>query len=284
MNFFCGKWRLVLVFVIMLCITLWFAQELFSQTKNLEIVFLDVGQGDAILITTPNKRQIVIDTGYKWKLGSKLAPYMSFNDRSIDMLIMTHPDIDHVGAVPSLIDRYTIKGIIHSGLLAGSSLYETIGQKVQDKGIPVLSAERGQRIYLDDDVILEIYSPHPDLKSLEANDYSIIARLVYRDNSVLFMGDATKSIESDLVKIYDDTLHSDILKIGHHGSKTSTSEVFLKAINPKYAIISAGCNNRFGHPHTSILEILFRQKVEVFDTCNNGDIVFQSDGNIWIKQ
>jgi competence protein ComEC len=253
----------------------------FRSTQKLEIVFLDVGQGDATLVTTPNGRQILIDAGVKNNLGQTLSQYMSASDRSLDLIVMTHPDLDHVGGMVSLVDRYDIDLIMHSGLLAGAPVYAAIAERVNQKNIKTMTAEAGQVIQLDTDVHLEIYSPYSEYESLESNEFSIIARLVYKDTSVMLTGDAVKVNEYEVVETYRDRLKSDILKVGHHGSQTSTSDVFVETVNPEYGVISAGCSNRFGHPHGNVLTTLFTNQVEVFDTCNDGDVIFKSNGEFW---
>jgi competence protein ComEC len=276
--------RNILIFVT--CITAFTSIYLLTQShkqKTLQIVFLDVGQGDAMLITTPNHRQIIIDTGPQNNLGQKLASHMSASDRSLDLVIMTHPDLDHVGGMLSLLDRYSIETIIHSGLRAGAPIYSAIAEKIQEQKIPTITGESGQVIQLDKHVFLEIHAPSPGRDSLDANDYSIVSRLVYGDTSIMLTGDVGKIIEYELVDSYAELLDSDILKLGHHGSQTSTSEQFVQTVSPEYGIISAGCDNRFGHPHAGVLATLHKNKVEIISTCDEGDIVFESDGEGWVR-
>ena len=254
------------------------------QTRNLKIVFLDVGQGDATLIITPHGRQILIDAGASSSsIGGSLARYMNASDRSLDMVIMTHPDLDHVGGVLSLIDDYRIDRLMHSGLLAGSSVYEAIALRSVKKNIPIFTAHVGQRIILDAGVYLDIYSPYAGFESAQANDHSIVMKLIYGNNSVLITGDASKYIEHDMVQSFAGSLQSDILKIGHHGSQTSSSDEFIETVAPEYGVISAGCNNRYGHPHADVLARLFRYELEVLDTCREGDVVFEGDGVLWTR-
>ena len=268
--------------IIIVIASVWISVFAFNKKNILEVVFLDVGQGDATLIITPNGRQVLIDAGAKNNLGSKLAVHMPISDRSLDLVIMTHPDLDHIGGMISLVDRYVIDLVMHSGLLAGAPVYAAVADRIHQKEIQTITAEAGQMITLDTDVYLEIYSPYTGFESLEPNDFSIITRLVYGGTSVMLTGDATKLNEYEIVDTYSNRLKSDILKVGHHGSKTSTSELFIETVDPEYGIISAGCDNRFGHPHGSVLATLFTYRVQVLDTCNEGDIVFESDGEEWI--
>lgn len=281
MKAFIKRKPLVVLLAALLIILIELLTTAFSSKQDLEIVFLDVGQGDAIFITTPSGRQVLVDAGPRNNLGSSLAHYMPSYDRSINLVILTHPDLDHVGGMVSLIDRYDIDLLIHSGLLAGSDVYAAIADRVNQLGIPTTTAAAGQVIDLGDGVSLEIFSPHPDLDSFESNDYSIVARLSYGDTSVLLTGDAPKVIEQNVVRAFGDRIQSDILKVGHHGSNTSTGDFFFEAVNPEYAVLSYGCSNRFGHPHGEVLATLFAQQVSVLDTCNDGDVVFESDGKDW---
>lgn len=255
-----------------------------SGSHELEIVFLDVGQGDATLITTPRGRQVLIDTGVDNAIGGSIARYMDVTDRSLDMVIMTHPDTDHVGGMISLLKKYEIETIVHSGLLAGAPIYGAIVEGINQSDSTVITAEAGQMYELEDGITLEVLHPRSGYESLEPNEYSIILRLTYGEGSALLMGDATKINEYELVNTYGDDLKSDILKVGHHGSQTSSGENFLKKVNADFGIISAGCNNRFGHPHGEVLARLFTNNIEVLDTCGEGDIIFQSDGEGWIRK
>ena len=155
-----------------------------EQDQKLEIVFLDVGQGDAIFITTPNGRQILVDTGAQNNLGQKLAQHMSVSDRSLDMVIMTHPDLDHVGGILSLIDRYKIDAVVHSGLQAGAPIYSVIADNIISNSIQTIKAHAGQVIKIDEQVFLEVYAPAPHIESFEANEYSVVMKLVYKNTSV----------------------------------------------------------------------------------------------------
>lgn len=256
----------------------------FSSSNDLRVIFLDVGQGDAILIQTPLGKNIIVDTGPRNNLDEKISHYMESFERSIDMLILTHPDLDHVGGTLNILNRYHVKLLGHSGLLAGSQMYETIALRVQQKNIPTLALERGHVIDIEPGVVLYIYTPAPDTRSFDANDFSLVMKLVYYNTSVLLTGDASKTTEYEIAQVYQESIQSDILKVGHHGSQTSTSINFLEKVQPKYGIISAGCNNSFGHPHAEVLSNLFRFGINVLDTCSQGDIIFESNGEEWIQK
>lgn len=254
----------------------------FGVNNKAKIIFLDVGQGDSMLITAPNGRQILIDSGKYADITMKLAKYMSASDRSLDMLIATHPDIDHVAGFDAVLDEYNVDYFIHSGLSAGASVYRTIAKKVRENNLIARAAVAGEKIFIDKDMYLEVLSPYLGQKIVEPNDYSIVLRLVYGDSSIILTGDASKIVERDLVSMYGDLLKSDILKLGHHGSKTSTDNNFVKKVEPDYGIISAGCDNSYGHPHASILRILDENNIEELSTCEEGDIVFELEDDGWV--
>lgn len=264
--------------LVMFVVTLFMVSLFFTQKNNLKIIFLDVGQGDATLIKTPLGKNILIDTGAKNNLGTKISPYIHPSRRSIDLLILTHPDLDHIGGSLSILKQYDVKNVLHSGLLAGVPLYSAIADEVSYQNISVYEASAGQRVYIEPNVYIDIYSPHENIESFDANEYSIISHIHYGKNSLFITGDATKLNESDLVEVYGNSLGADILKIGHHGSQTSTLSSFVEAVNPQYGVISAGCDNRFGHPHAKVLTTLFQNNVNLLETCSEGDIVFESNG------
>lgn len=258
--------------------------EAFSYNHNLRVVFLDVGQGDSTLIQTPSGKNIIIDTGPRNNIGDQLSKYISDSYRVIDVLILTHPDLDHIGGTLSVLKNFKVKKFMHSGLLAGIPLYRAIAETISQEDVFIYEAKAGQRIIIEPDMFIDIYSPHDAIESFDANEYSIVMHVHYKDTSILLTGDASKINESDIVEVYEAQLRSDILKVGHHGSQTSTLDSFVQSVNPSFGIISAGCNNRFGHPHPNVLATLFKHKVEILETCTEGDIVFESDGVEWIRK
>jgi competence protein ComEC len=253
-----------------------------NKDDVLQVVFLDVGQGDSILITTVTGKQILIDGGAYPDVDVSISRYMPFYDRSIDVVIATHPDLDHIGGLTTVLKRYTVSLFMYSGLHSGISAYQQLTQTLIRSDITIVTAEAGQTMYLDDDTYMEVLSPHSSVSASDANEKSVVVRLVYGTSSVLLTGDASKFNEYDMVSVYKNNLESDILKLGHHGSKTSSSSLFLDAIKPQHAIVSASCDNRFGHPNEDVIERLVKRGINILNTCTEGDIVFESNGESWV--
>jgi len=254
---FIGKYfkEVVLIGLILSVFGVWIAVYARTPSKSLRVYFLDVGQGDAIFIETPSKKQVLIDGGKNKKILSLLGRYMPFGDRSIDIVIGTHPDLDHVGGLIPVRERYKI----------GLELDQ-------------ITARRGQVIDFGDGSKLIILFPNQDVSNWETNDGSVVAKLEYSNSSFLFTGDATIKTENILINLNKGVLDSDVLKAGHHGSRTSTSLDFAESVSPEYAIISAGLNNSYGHPHQEALNILEKVAAKVLSTAELGTIKFQTDG------
>lgn len=273
-----ASWLLIIVGV---CSVFLMYSE-FSRNKNIKVIFLDVGQGDATMIITPHGRQILIDAGKYPDISAKIEPYMPINDRSIDMVIATHPDIDHIAGFNTLLDEYQVEQFIHSGLLAGAPIYRNIANKVKNNEIQNHAIFAGETIILEPGLYLEILSPYVNQQIENPNDHSVVVRLVYKNHAIMLTGDASTLVEQKIVSMYGSNIESDILKMGHHGSKTSSSDSFVETVNPNYGIISAGCDNSYGHPHANVLRILDEHEVQELNTCENGDIVFEFIGEDWV--
>jgi competence protein ComEC len=252
----------------------------FARAENdaLVVAFLDVGQGDAIYIETPRGKQILVDGGKDRAVLEELSRFMAFNDRSIDVVMATHPDFDHIGGLPHVFKRFDVGMFLEPGTSDDGADYEALQQVVRDEGLVPVRAQRGMTLALGEGAMLDILSPSGNVYMLEANRGSIVARLRYGDTTFMLTGDAPTGIEEYLVGVYGTVLKSDVLKLGHHGSKTSTGDVWLAAVRPTYAVVSAGCDNRYGHPHDEVLERLEVFTVDVAYTCDSGAIVFTSDG------
>ncbi len=256
------------------------------STGFLTVSFLDVGQGDSIFIEAPNGRQLLIDGGKNSSVLSALSEQISFQDKKIDIVLATHPDGDHIGGLPEIFDRFEVMHYIDNGKKGDTGTYLSLMERVSFEGSNYVQAIRGLSIILDkkEKVYFQVLAPSKDFSFKETNDMSIVGRLVYGDTSFLLTGDASKAIENILVYSDGDLLNADILKAGHHGSKTSSGLLFLEAVTPDVAIISAGYNNSYGHPHVSVLDNLKKVSSEILETSKEGTITFQTDGiNIWRK-
>ncbi len=277
------KWYL-LTTLLVINIFIWMAVSAENRGEFLTVAFLDVGQGDAIFIEAPNGNQILLDGGSNKKVLSELSTVMPFYDRSIDMVISSHPDKDHVGGLPAVLKKFSVDNVMESGVWQNTAVYKEFENIVNKKKIPKILARRGMRILLDKDIYLEILFPDRDTTGWDMNDASIVARLVYKKQSFMLTGDSPKKMEKYVVSLDGKNLKSNVLKLGHHGSRTSTSEIFLGAVSPEYAIISAGKNNKYGHPHKETMDLIKKFKIPFLETSKEDNIIFKTDGeNLYIK-
>ena len=255
-----------------------------GDKKELTVVFLDVGQGDSIFIETVDGSQILIDAGRDKKVLRQLTKFMPFYDRSIDIVIATHPDEDHIGGMPDILKRYNVSLFIEPGVTHDTGTYESVRALIEKKEIKTIIADRDLSVVLGGNTLLAFLFPITDASEFASNTASIITQLIYGEHEFLLTGDSPKSIEKYLVNEYGTELESDVLKVGHHGSKTSSDVGFVKTVAPVYAVVSAGKDNRYGHPHIDVLEIFRNESIEIFSTAEEGNIVFKSDGINLIKK
>lgn len=261
-------------------IFIWTALMRVDRRGELTVAFLDVGQGDAIYIEAPNGNQMLIDGGSSsGALLRALGGVMPFWDRSLDMVLATHPDQDHVGGLPAVIDRMQVLSVVTTENTSGTGAYGAFEKAILEKNAGRILARAGEQIILDEGVVLEILFPDRSVAGWDTNTGSIVARLSYGDETFLFTGDSPLSIEQYLVAKKAGALQSTVLKLGHHGSRTSSSKVFLSAVNPEYAIISAGKDNKYGHPHKEVTDLLSGLEISSIGTINHGTVVFKTDGS-----
>lgn len=261
-----------------------------AQNKNLEAVFLDVGQGDAVLIKTPFGQNILIDGGPDDSVLYGLGGHLDWWDRRIDLMILTHPHDDHVAGLVDVAKRYRVGEVIYSGVVHTAPNYLEWLRLIREKNIHVKLIEKPSQIILGPDCWLDILYPDESFFQKEVgnlNNTSLVVKLTYQDTSFLFVGDIEKEVEDRLLTEYSSlssadggTLDVDVLKIAHHGSNTSSSEDFLNAVRPKISIIMAGTDNKFGHPSNRILKRLERINSEIYRTDINGEITILSDGDV----
>jgi len=252
----------------------------YFKDDNLRVVFFDVGQGDAIFIRTPQKHHILIDGGPGNVVLEKLNRELPFFYNSIDLLILTHPHDDHVSGLIEVLDRYKVKEIVSTGVLGESTISKKWNELINEKGYK--ESRAGQKIFANDFYISTLY-PIESLKQEKVKDLnaiSVISLFNFKDKyRFLFTGDAYTAQEKELISQCEeanncDNLAVDVLKVGHHGSKISTSENFLEKVMPKVAVIMVGADNRYGHPHHEVIERLENFNVNVMRTDRDGDVVF----------
>jgi len=258
----------------------WLAVGETAERKMLEVRFFDVGQGDAAFAQFPDGTQVLIDGGPNGRVLEKLGQAMPFYDRDIDWIVLSHPEKDHLAGLIAVLENYQIHNIVWSGIAKDNAESKKWGELVAKEGANIAIARPGEIFALggEESGFLEILSPDAaasDSKT-SANDLSVAVKLAYGARSFLFTGDAAaKEEESTLLAGSGQT---DVLKVAHHGSKTAASEIFMAGVLPTAAVISAGKNNSYGHPHPEVLELLSKYDIKTLRTDESGDIVFQTDG------
>ena len=250
-----------------------------NHSKILKVAFLDIGQGDAIYIEAPNVNQIMFDGGPgKGTLG-KLREVMPPLDTSIDMLVVTNPDKDHMGGFVEILKNFSVQAVVEPGTDKTTQIYKSLEGGIEKAGAQKILARQGMDIILDkkNGVKIKLLFPDRDVNSWDPNDGSIIARLEYGDQSIMLQGDASALTENILLK-ENIARQATILKLGHHGSRTSSSLAYLQAVQPQYAIISAGLHNSYGHPHKEVTDRLTSLKIPYIGTYQKGTIELLMDG------
>ncbi len=250
---------------------------------KLKIVFLNVGQGDATFIETPSGARILIDGGSGSRVLGELARVMPFYDRQIDVVIATHTDADHIGGLTEVLRRYDVGMMIENGMTVDTRIWRELDELIHDEESARHTAVAGERLVLGGGAYLDILGPmvgeHEKLAA-KANDVMIVSRLVYGENEVLLTGDIERDDEVRLVASGID-MQSDILKVAHHGSKNSSTDLFLARALPKIAIVSAGEENRYGHPHQETLDRVAKIGARLLRTDIDGRLCFVADGKSW---
>lgn len=249
----------------------------------LTVHFIDVGQADSILIKTPSDRTMLIDAGNNAD-ADKVVEYLEKQGISkLDILIGTHPHEDHIGGLDAVIKEFSIGRFYMPKVSATTKTFKDVINAAKSGNIAIIPAKSGVKLDLGNEVSAKILSPVSD-KYEELNDYSAVIKLTYGDISFLFTGDAEKKPEDEMINSNED-LSADVLKVGHHGSSSSTGDRFLKAVNPEYAVISVGKDNDYKHPSSSTVTRLKKNGIKILRTDEMGTIVLRTDGkNVEIKK
>lgn len=253
-----------------------------TQTMT-RVHMLNIGQGDSFLIEASNGKQMLIDGGKDATVLGELSRSMPWWDKSIDIVLATHPDMDHVGGLDDVLNRYKVSMFLTSEVGGYTNEYKNLLALVDKKKIPAYFVRQGMKFDLSGKEYFEVLFPDRDVKDWETNTGSVVGKFVSGDRSVLFTGDSPAPIEQYLAKTIPNLLDVDILKLGHHGSRTSTTAAYLKVTTPSLALISAGVNNSYGHPHKEVLDLLKQFNIPFVSTQTSGTMTLQTDGLKWYK-
>jgi competence protein ComEC len=273
---------LVVALVVTLASLSWTAVAA-APSGTLRVVFADIGQGDMALITTPGGHRVVVDGGPNGAAAAGvLGSALRFWERSIDLVVLTHPHSDHVSGLTELLRRYDVRRVLERAVEYDSPQYVEWRRAVDAEDTEVVRARPGQQIAFDDGVRLEVIGPPDRLLNDTVSDTdnaSVVLRLVYGEVSFLLTGDLFEDGEAFMLR-HDIGVDSDVLKVAHHGSDSSSSPSFLSAVSPAAAVISAGAENRFGHPDQGVLDRLARHVPpgQVYVTSEHGAVTFVTDG------
>jgi competence protein ComEC len=253
----------------------YFSHQIYLGVGPLKVVFLDVGQGDSILIQKGTK-QILIDGGPNGKTElAELGRYLPYFDREIEVVIATHPDRDHIGGLVDVAKNYKIGKVLTTGAEKDTAVFKEWKDIREYDRIETLEASRGDEVEMDE-VKLRIIFPASavDPATGDANNKSVVARLDFGSSSFLFTGDIESPAEREILAS-GENVDVDFLKIAHHGSKYSSSDEFLDRASPGAAIISVGAKNSYGHPTEAVLNSLKSRNIEILRTDEKGDIIFE---------
>ena len=274
------KYGLLIFTLLLSVVTAWlFYQDFKTFHRGLTFAMLDVGQGDALFIESPTGTQILVDGGPPRKILSALSRVMSPFDRHIDAIIITNPDLDHIGGFEDILKGYKGDMGFEPGTVNDSKTYQNLEADIKNKNIPDMLARRGTRLDIGGGAFIDILFPDRDVLTWSNNDASVVAKLSYGNTFVMLTGDSTALTEKIILgENPSQELKSTVLKVGHHGSRTSTTAEFVKAVSPSYALISDGKDNNYGHPHPDTLATLAEFGVKIFRTDLLGTIIMKSDG------
>jgi competence protein ComEC len=284
------KYLLLIFTSLFLLVGIFFYQNAKLNDGKLHIIVCDVGQGDGILIRTPDGSDILVDGGPDDSILNCLSSHMPFWDRTIELMVLTHPHTDHAAGLVDVLKRYTVLHFVTEKVLGQTATYKRLEDELAAQKLTAKYVFSGDRIDLADKTqLLTLWPSHEWLKSsglqagngtsdsasLDLNGFCLIQLLTYGNFKVLLTGDAGSLTED---KIAAEAGKIDVLKVPHHGSKTGMSDYFLTQINPSLAVISVGANNRYGHPAQTALDLLKSHNIKTLRTDKNGTVEVISDG------
>ena len=245
---------------------------------TMEVSYLDVGQGDSAYIRV-NDFDILIDAGPKSDSDRLLEQLKAKNIDDFEMIIATHPHEDHIGGMADVFQQYDVESFYMPSVTHTTKTFENMVKAVSNEGIKIQTIKEGMKFDLGTGAKIDVYSPIYESYE-EFNDYSPIMKLTFGETELIFTGDAEAHAEADVVAKYPDNLKADVLKFGHHGSSTSSTEEFLQSVSPEYGIISCGADNKYGHPHRETLDKISKYNIKSYRTDTQGQITLTSDWQI----
>lgn len=243
---------------------------------KLRVEFIDVGQGDSIFIRTPDNKTMLIDAAESDEFEKIDSILREYGVQKLDVVVATHPHADHIGGMKKVVEKYEIGTFYIPGVSHDTATFKKLLEAMKKNGCKTVKATAGVDVPFGDEVSVSLLAPVKD-KYEDLNNYSAVMRLEYKESSFILTGDAESLAEKDILE-NDSNLNADVLKLGHHGSSTSSSDEFLDAVDPNVAIISAGEGNKYGHPHKETLSNMKEREITVYRTDKQGDITAICDG------
>lgn len=247
-----------------------------SVSGELEVYYLDVGQGDSAYIRV-NEYDILIDAGPRSDSDKLIEQLERKSIDDFEIVIATHPHEDHIGGMKAVFDKYDVESFYMPNVTHTTKTFETLIKAIKNEGIQITTIKEGTKFDLGEGAKIDVYSPIYESYE-EFNDYSPIMKLTFGEIDLVFTGDAEAHAEQDVIAKYPQNLQAEVLKFGHHGSSTSSTEEFLEAVSPDFGIISCGVDNKYGHPHRETLSKIKKYDIKTYRTDEQGEIKLVSDG------
>ncbi len=261
------------------CILIWYAVLRENVTGKLEVAFLNIGQGDSVFIESPRGHQMLVDGGPNRSVLNRLGELMPFYDRSIDVVLATHPDKDHIAGLADVLSKYRVGVVIMTEATSSTDVFQSLLKVAERSGATIIHPRRGMVVNLGSGADFRVLFPDRSMAGqTDTNLTSIVGKVEYGKESFLLTGDSPIAAEHYEVSLDSEILKSDVLKPGHHGSKTSTSAEFVGVVNPVYAVLSVGKDNPYGHPNQETLDTLKQFGVKILRTDEQGTIIFRTNG------